>query len=434
MAELRENMRYEERSLQGLSQEALYDRLRVLCGEVENNDLSGEELSESLGEMVDLNPSLEVCKGIKHYKITNGYDCSLVLLLFFCHKQVNDDDDRVSFHDIEQIFSESMDYQHVRRMLKSGRHELLHKKIIVQNRTTDLVSREYFGLSDEAKGVLMSELNLEMKSDREDKHLLRHGDIVEKALFYNDAERDEVAQLAELLSEKHFAWIQRRLKRSGMRSGFACLFYGAPGTGKTETVYQLARQTGRDIIMVNVSEIKSMWVGESEKNIKGLFDRYRAYCKHCERIPILLFNEADAVLGTRQENVQRAVDKMENSIQNIILQEMETLDGIMIATTNLTENLDKAFERRFLYKIAFMKPCIEAKTSIWQSMMPKLSDVIAEELSRCYDFSGGEIENIVRRATIEHILKGKRPTLEVLHRYCKGEKMERGNRHKRVGF
>ena len=102
---------------------------------------------------------------------------------------------------------------------------------------------------------------------------------------------------------------------------------------------------------VDVDKIKSCWVGESEKNIKKLFDSYRAKCNNAELAPILLFNEADAVLGIRMEGAQTAVNKMENSIQNIILQEMETLEGIMIATTNLTSNLDKAFERRFLYKI-----------------------------------------------------------------------------------
>ena len=113
-------------------------------------------------------------------------------------------------------------------------------------------------------------------------------------------------------------------------------------------------------MQVNISQIKSCWVGESEKNIKGLFDNYRELVKKSEVTPILLFNEADAIIGVRKEGAQSAVDKMENSLQNIILQEMETLDGIMIATTNLQENMDKAFERRFLYKIKFDRPTEEA--------------------------------------------------------------------------
>ena len=92
-------------------------------------------------------------------------------------------------------------------------------------------------------------------------------------------------QLNALLRPEQFDRICARLEAKGLRRGFACLFYGAPGTGKTETVFQLARETGRDLMQVNVSEIKSMWVGESEKNIKALFDRYRRLVKESERAP-----------------------------------------------------------------------------------------------------------------------------------------------------
>ena len=179
----------------------------------------------------------------------------------------------------------------------------------------------------------------------------------------------------------------------------------------------------------------SCWVGESEKNIKAAFDRYRNYVKLCERAPILLFNEADAVLGIRQEGAQRAVDKMENSIQNIILQEMEQLDGIMIATTNLMQNLDKAFERRFLYKIEFSRPSIEAKRSIWQSIIPTLAEPIAEELAAEYDLSGGQIENIARKRTVELILNGEEPSFEQLHSMCRTEQLTgNGGTRRRIGY
>lgn len=220
-----------------------------------------------------------------------------------------------------------------------------------------------------------------------------------------------------------------------MRKGFACLFYGSPGTGKTETVNQLARITGRDVLVVDVTQIKSCWVGESEQNIKGLFDRYRALVKKNTVAPILLFNEADAVLGIRQEGAQRAVDKMENSIQNIILQEMETLEGIMIATTNLTCNLDKAFERRFIYKIEFERPTLEAKTQIWKSMIPSLTDEFAASLAKDYDLSGGQIENVSRKRTVEQILSGVEPSEEMIREYCRTETLNANQEcRKRIGF
>ncbi|MDK2843202.1 MAG: hypothetical protein PWQ17_2709 [Anaerophaga sp.] len=218
-----------------------------------------------------------------------------------------------------------------------------------------------------------------------------------------------------------------------MRNGFACLFYGAPGTGKTETVYQIARQTGRNILPVNVSEIKSVWVGESEKSIKKLFDDYRESVSHSEVAPILLFNEADALLGTRMETLH-SVDKMENALQNIILQEMENLNGIMIATTNMTRNLDKAFKRRFIYKIEFLNPSLHTKKQIWRSMMSNLSESDADELAQKYDFSGGQIENIVRKSVVEQVLNGGLPSLETLHGFCRNERFNQIDNRPRIGF
>ena len=224
------------------------------------------------------------------------------------------------------------------------------------------------------------------------------------------------------------------MKDSGFRCGFTCLFYGAPGTGKTETVLQLARKTGRDIMQVNISQIKSCWVGESEKNIKNIFDAYRERVKKSNLTPILLFNEADAIINKRLEGAQTAVNKMENSIQNIILQEMENLDGILIATTNLAGNMDKAFERRFLYKIKFEKPTIEARMNIWHTMMPALDENVTRTLATKYDFSGGQIENIARHYAINNILHGQTDnTIATLTSYCDNERLETKESRK-IGF
>jgi SpoVK/Ycf46/Vps4 family AAA+-type ATPase len=258
--------------------------------------------------------------------------------------------------------------------------------------------------------------------------------IKEKSLFFNTSEQEQIERLTSLLSVDNLPSIQQRLAEQGMRKGFACLFYGAPGTGKTESVLQLAKKTGRDIMQVNISQVKSMWVGESEKNIKAIFDRYRVVAKNSKHVPILLFNEADAVIGIRKEGAERSVDKMENSIQNIILQEMESLDGIMIATTNLVQNMDAAFERRFLYKVKFDKPELTQRTRIWQSMMPELSEKTAERLASAYDFSGGQIENITRKCDIESILYGEDyVTDEKVEQYCREENIVRKGTT-RIGF
>ena len=187
--------------------------------------------------------------------------------------------------------------------------------------------------------------------------------------------------------------------------------------------------------MVDVAKIKSCWVGESEQNIRALFDRYRRFVKDKEVAPILLFNEADAVLGIRQEGAQKAVDKMENSIQNIILEEIEKLEGILIATTNLTSNLDKAFERRFIYKIEFERPDVEAKKRIWKSMMPDLSEEVADAMAKEFDLSGGQIENVARKRTVEIILSGNEPSVDQLREYCRTETINsKENSRVKIGF
>jgi SpoVK/Ycf46/Vps4 family AAA+-type ATPase len=264
--------------------------------------------------------------------------------------------------------------------------------------------------------------------------LISPDSLTEKHLFYTAKNAPQVDELLAFLKPDRYAEIRNRMKENGFRSGFACLFYGSPGTGKTETVYQLARQTGRSIMAVNVPDIKSKWVGESEKNIKEVFDRYRLAMQRSERAPILLFNEADGILGIRQEGAQRAVDKMENSIQNIILQEMENLDGILIATTNLTQNLDPAFERRFLYKICFEKPDASVREKIWHTMLPTLTDDQCASLASAYDLSGGQMENVVRKFSINSILYGgEKSPMDILHAYCNAERLDNPTT-RRIGF
>ena len=106
----------------------------------------------------------------------------------------------------------------------------------------------------------------------------------------------------------------------------------------------------------------------------------------------------------------------------------------MIATTNLQQNMDKAFERRFLYKIKFEKPTEEARTSIWHSMIPELSDLDIHALASKYDFSGGQIENIARHYAIDCILHGTDDdTLSLLIAHCDNERLDQKESRK-IGF
>jgi SpoVK/Ycf46/Vps4 family AAA+-type ATPase len=183
-----------------------------------------------------------------------------------------------------------------------------------------------------------------------------------------------------------------------------------------------------------MSKLKSKWVGDSEKSVRGVFRMYRSLCRSCEKAPILLFNEADGIIGIRREGATSAVDKMENSIQNIILHEMENLDGILIATTNLTQNLDPAFERRFLYKICFEKPDVSVREKIWHTMLPALSEEQCASLASAYDLSGGQMENVARKFSINSILYGgEKSPMDILHAYCNAERLD-NQTTRRIGF
>lgn len=270
--------------------------------------------------------------------------------------------------------------------------------------------------------------------DQASQVLTRYTDIVPRQLFFSSTTQEQVNRLMHFLSEKQYANICQALKQRGMPTGFCCLFYGTPGTGKTELVQQLAIATQRDLFQVDLSPLRDKYVGESEKQVKRIFDRYRALVHSCERAPILFFNEADGIFGNRMENTLLSVDKMENAIQNIILQEMESLEGIMICTTNLTTCLDKAFDRRFLFKLEFDKPTNEARKCIWQSMLEGLNDEQATYLANHFDFSGGQIQNISRKQVINAIFSGKEDIdYEQIKIDCQNETLSRNN-VRRIGF
>ena len=430
---VKQNKVYQTESTQNLNTHELFKHLDRLFNEREEKELTYNLLTSELEMLLEDNESLAFCKQIKEFE-KECNNASLMLLLLFCHRLINIDDDKVGTSDFEDLYEEKWRFRNVKAALKDGSHELIKNNILEYSTDNGFGDRQYYSISTSAKEKLFAEIEVKTHLAKNKKGLLLHKDIPSKSLYYNEREQSQIAQLSSLLNKDKLTSVQQQLEKNGMRKGFAALFYGAPGTGKTETVYQIAHSTGRDIMMVDISETKSCWFGESEKRIKEVFDKYRAFVKTCEGAPILLFNEADAVIGKRKDSTSGNVAQTENAIQNIILQEMENLDGIMIATTNLTQNLDKAFERRFLYKIEFDKPNIEAKDKIWQTMLPVLTQEESRRLATDYSFSGGQIENIVRKHTVDSILNGTPPSFEAIQGYCKTEFLYKEDGQKKIGF
>jgi hypothetical protein len=431
---LRKGEVYTPVSHKNISIDKFFAVLEEFFEKLGEEELTTSALQSELGTLMEDNMQLEFVQKIKNFALD---DDDSLLLIMFCHLFVNNHDDNIGFHDLESLYSRNnkRSFRRVQRLLRDGDHVLMAQKILENTSNDGFGDRESFKLTDKTKKDLLAELDINVKSKKNyKKGLILHDAIAEKKLFYNEKEEKLVAQLSSLLQIENFKTVQKRLTDSGMRTGFACIFYGAPGTGKTETAYQLAHATGRDIMQVNIAETKSMWFGGSEKKIKEVFDDYRKLVKNNEVAPILLFNEADAVIGKRKDVGSGNVAQTENAIQNIILQEMENLEGIMVATTNLTQNLDKAFERRFLYKIEFEKPSMDAKHSIWKTMIPELADSEAKTLAQTYDFSGGQIENISRKRTVDSIISGAAPSLEAMHDYCRSEQLNKTGQRGKIGF
>ena len=284
----------------------LVQRMGEIMGQAEDGEITCEQMLEDITGLMKSNKNHFLCKR------TKGLEPCEAALFFFClDKYVGEGDLNICDHEFSSIFSRS-DFRILCNIITARRGDLFKEKLLGDPRSEGFFPRENIAISEEIREYIDEELGISWAAPEKDCRagLLTYEKITEKALFYNNEERISIGKLQDMLCHENFLGIQERMKECGLRTGFACLFYGAPGTGKTETVLQLARSTGRDIMQVNVTDIKNKFVGESEKNIRNIFRRYRSYCDKCEVKPILLFNEADAIISKRSSDIGHSVDKI----------------------------------------------------------------------------------------------------------------------------
>lgn len=426
-----QNQNYEKPNIKNLSPEEFICAAMNILSKRREESISYEDLCSDMTELVENNQQYELCKWV------NPYDINLQILFFICCTQYAFVGDlNITRFELSNVF-DAAQQNRICHTLDANKNTLIENNLLEYYNNNGVIDNDGIGVSESVRCMLNKELNIDWdESDHNVRQgLIQYENIIAKEMFYNDSEKKSIDALCNMLQVDAFKEIQSRLADNGMRKGFACIFYGAPGTGKTETVLQLARLTGRDIMQINIASIKSKWVGGSERNIKNIFNQYQQYCAKCERTPILFFNEADAIINKRSENIEHSVDKMENAMQNILLEELEKQEGILIATTNLTNNMDKAFERRFLYKIEFKKPNTNTKALLWQSMIKDLSENDAQELAKEYDFSGGQIENIARKQVVRKILYNTPIMISEIEEDCKNELLSQSKEQSRpVGF
>ena len=438
---MRHNQTFVPERIDGLTEQQFVDKLEShVDRNLNDHRVEFSEDEEWMVELCQANPHLPLCHEVLRFKDDIHVQSLLLMIVFDYAQWEGSDGEGLTFESIDRLYPEEFDCNFMREELHDGTHPLMRLGLVEHKCEDGIADTERYMLTAKAKQELLSAYKpshskCKRVRNNQNRFLKSHEAIKEKALFFNASEQEQIDRLTSLLSPETFPSIQKRLEEQGMRKGFACLFYGGPGTGKTETVLQIARQTGRDLMQVDIAGMRDKFVGESEKNIKAVFARYRDLCRNSELPPILFFNEADGIFGKRStKGFNPSVEKMDNAMQNIILQEMEDLDGILIATTNLTCNFDSAFERRFLYKIEFHKPDVDAKSRIWRSMLTDLSEDDARQLAKLFDFSGGQIENIARKRTVDYILSGQYASLEQLEDYCRAELLDNKQDRRPIGF
>jgi len=365
-------------------------------------------------------------------------DESLLIILAFCSQYIEGNDEIILPKIISALFPNDLRNQlSLRKEFIRGVHELQQKDLLQLEEDGNFRSDSTAELTEKALQMLLPDDHSHMtktKKVSKEQNIILHSDIKEKELFFDNVLQSQLDTITDILQPKSYTNLIDRLDAVNMPKGIAILCHGLPGTGKTEFCYQLSRKTKRNLYVVNISETKSMFFGESEKRIKKIFDTYRQSISKTNHIGILLFNECDSVLGTRKKVGAAAVDSTINAIQNILLEEFERLNGIILCTTNLTINLDKAFERRFMFKIPFTVS-FECTVQILLNNLPSLSIEEARMLAKRFPLTGGQIANISRKCIINNVLQGTNPDLAQIKAYFEQEILHKSSDERtKIGF
>ena len=174
-------------------------------------------------------------------------------------------------------------------------------------------------------------------------------------------------------------------------------FSGAPGTGKSMMAEAIASHLNRPLCLVNYAELESKYVGDTPKNITALFEQAR------KNNAVLVFDEADSMLGKRLSSLTQASDHGVNLSRSVLLLELERHEGVVIFTTNRYENYDSAFERRIFAHVPFNLPTSDLRRAIWERMIPDAfpSTLSLDDLALYNNLSGADIQDMFLHAALQ---------------------------------
>ncbi len=408
------------------------DKVNEIKGMASDAEISKKSMVAEILSMIESNQHLPEIKWLS--SIDGLLDTDMVVILFLCIAYV-DEETIVEYTKVaREICSSPKDINTLRKSILDGA-SILFKKDIIEFPNGNIRLNDLVRLTDNALEALLSGF----KNNLSNQFVPRTGiiipcdSIIEENLIYNINEKKHIDIITNALADGNFHFIKEKIKSQGHNIGFTVLLHGYPGTGKTSTIKQIAKQTNRHIFFVEMHKIQSKWVGESEKNIAKIFDEYRAFSKTVDRTPILVFNEADAIFSKRI-NVVSSVDQMNNSLQNILLEILENFEGIFFATSNLIQNLDSAFDRRLLYKIEFQKPEEETRLKILLTNFETISQDLLIGINKEFCLTGGQIINVKKKYSISTLLNMGTDENELLYNLCKDEISFQKSSLREIGF
>lgn len=347
----------------------------------------------------------------------NAFEAKEQIVFFALLKEEYEQSESGSLRDLGALLAliskDDMERMKNRSMLEDG-SRLIESGVVEYDEVLTpfgALSRTFF-ISEDTLGEIMHPKSAKTAKKIKLENIVKNSEIFELITPSSDLSdvvlNEQTRALLENILRQLDKNVQARLASWGMKPrkniDAKVIFYGPPGTGKTMSAYCLAKSLKKQVLSFDCSKILSKYVGESEQNVRKIFDSYREICTKSKSEPVLLLNEADQFLSSRLENGSSGSEQMHNQMQNIFLEQIEKFQGVLIATTNFMQSFDKAFSRRFEYKIEFKKPQLKERIQIWQKVLPKNAEfeenfdinTIAK-----YELSGASIVLVMKNVALK---------------------------------
>ena len=239
---IKHDEKYTPQKCTDLTCQELFGELEDIFEMRKDDEITYDMMMQKIHALFEDNRHLHYVNSVDNLNLSEEEE---MLMVLFCHLCVNNNDDNIGYHDLDFLYDNKRMWNRTKSRLSRGSHMLFYRNVIEYNNDNGMVDRESYRLTQDFKEEYLSEvkMNTRFKESRFCE-LIESDKVAKKKLYYGQSIQKQIDELSELINESHYREITTRLKESGFRNGFSCLFYGGPGTGKTETVLQLARQTG----------------------------------------------------------------------------------------------------------------------------------------------------------------------------------------------